>query len=231
MTKNDFLMRLNKNLKFLDSSTRDDLLEYYEEIIDEEINEGKSINAILNKLGNPDELARNIMENMKNGESSTEDIGDILIDDNPTSKNKNITSEKANEKTQTSNVKIDSKMKDNGVAHTQEKNKKFSMFWIIYFCLGFITIPLTFALSVVGLVFTIMAAVVAIILSLSGFIIVLSGILIIVIGIIYGVMGHSVMVALAFGSVGLITFALGLYFSYLTIKLFKKIIIRKKGAK
>lgn len=231
MTKNDFLMRLNKNLKVLDSSTRDDLLEYYEEIIDEEINEGKSLNAILNKLGNPDELARNIMENMKNGESSTEDIGDILIDDNPASKNKNITSEKVNEKIQNSNVKIDSKIKDNGVTHTREKSKKFSMFWIIYFCLGFITIPLTFALSVVGLVFTIMAAVVAIILSLSGFIIAISGILIIVIGIIYGVMGHSVMVALAFGSVGLITFALGLYFSYLTIKLLKKIIIRKKGAK
>ncbi len=63
MDKQDFLTKLNRQLKCLKKAERKKYIEYYEEIISDIVENGESEEEAIARQGNPEQIAREILSN------------------------------------------------------------------------------------------------------------------------------------------------------------------------
>lgn len=66
MNKEKFLEEIRKNLRLLNKKIVDEALEYYEEIIDDLIEDGYDQEEIIRRIGTPLEISNRILEDNKN---------------------------------------------------------------------------------------------------------------------------------------------------------------------
>lgn len=79
MNKQEFLTKLNRQLKCLKKTERKKYIEYYEEIISDIVENGESEENAIARQGKPEQIAREILTNCNPEHMKTKDWGGIIL--------------------------------------------------------------------------------------------------------------------------------------------------------
>lgn len=73
MTQNEFLSELKAHLSKIPKNEREKIVEYYAEIINDKIDEGKTEEQAVSELGSPEQVAQSVLEDYSDNDSKNKE--------------------------------------------------------------------------------------------------------------------------------------------------------------
>lgn len=79
MNKDNFLEELDKKLKEISKSDKEEAISYYKEIIEDSVEDGKDEKEVIENLGNMEDIINKVIENSKNQEITKKISGEKTV--------------------------------------------------------------------------------------------------------------------------------------------------------